>query len=52
MEKDIKKYKLLKQLIDLAPGAIFEWNKEMYRYKDWAFTKDTIEKNAEWFTKV
>ena len=46
------KYKLLKQLVDLAPGVIFEWTKEMYRYKDWGFTKNLVEKNPEWFEEV
>ena len=48
------KYKLLKQLLELEIGVVFEWNekRKMYVYKDWTLTKEVVEKIPEWFTKV
>lgn len=48
------KYKLLKQLIDLAPSVIFEWDekKDRYKYSNWSLMKDLVEKNPEWFEEV
>lgn len=48
------KYKLLKNLIGVATGVIFEWDEKAnkYVYTDWGLTKDTVEKNPEWFEEV
>lgn len=47
------KYKLLKTLVDIAPGVIFTWNEnvKMYKYTDWELTKELVEENPEWFEK-
>ena len=48
------KYRLLKTLVDVAPGVIFEWDekRKMYAHSDWTLTRDLVEKSPEWFEEV
>ena len=54
IKKEKMKYKLIKQILDLGPGAVFTLNEKanMYKFKDWGFTKESVEGNPEWFSKV
>ena len=46
------KYKLIKQIVDLGPGVVFTLDGKFYRFKDWAFLKESVEGSPEWFSKV
>ena len=48
------KYKLIKQILDLGPGVVFTLDEKTnrYKFKDWVFTKESVEGNPDWFVKI
>ena len=40
---------------DLLTGAIIEWNEKKKYFNgpgNWTFSKETVEKNPDWFEKI
>ena len=55
LKQELMKYKTKKTMPDLAEGAIFEYDEKKKYFSgpgNWTFSKETIEKNPEWFEKI